>query len=386
MISVGKKIVHFHNGTGGGVLSVIRNLLAYPQHPEIENHVIYTINKEQIPVYNAPGLAGAASEQVFYYSPKWNFYHTCRKLSKLLPGNEAVIVAHDWLELGMVSNLGLQNPVVQVLHGDYDYYYQLAKRNEAWVDRFICVSATIAAVLKNTLPHRENDIHYLPFPVPEINGVRKESSIIQLVFAGRCEDSKGYHLLPLIDAELQQKKCKVHWHIAGPGSDNPDMQKIWNTEAVSFYGNLTQQQLNKLLLQATAFILPSLAEGMPVSVIEAMKAGAIPVVNDLRGGLQELVENDVTGYRICNNDPCLFADRLCEIATDIKKQDRLSMAARLFANIKFDPVNNARLIEDCFVQAMHYVKEKTAVKTIGSRLDQPCFPNLLVTTIRSVTN
>jgi hypothetical protein len=35
---------------------------------------------------------------------------------------------------------------------------------------------------------------------------------------------------------------------------------------------------------------------------------------------------------------------------------------------------------------MNYVKKKTAVKTIGSRLDQPYITNLLVTTIRTFTN
>jgi hypothetical protein len=110
------KIVHFHNGSGGGILSVIRNLLAYRQHPDIENHVIYTINIEQIHDYKINHLVGAASERVFYYSPKWNFYFTCRQLAKLLPDDEALMVAHDWLELAMISNLGLNYPVVQFIN------------------------------------------------------------------------------------------------------------------------------------------------------------------------------------------------------------------------------------------------------------------------------
>ena len=119
------KVYHFHNGSGGGVFSVIKNLLEFSQSPDIENHVIYTINKLNQPSYTIGNLKGAASEQIFYYSPKWNFFHTCKLLAKLLPDEKVIIVAHDWLELGLVSNLGLQNKVVMFLHGDYNYYYQL---------------------------------------------------------------------------------------------------------------------------------------------------------------------------------------------------------------------------------------------------------------------
>jgi hypothetical protein len=61
-------------------------------------------------------------------------------LAKLLPDDNAIVVTHDWLELGMVSNLGLQNPVVQFVHGAYDYYYELAQSHASSIDRFIAVA------------------------------------------------------------------------------------------------------------------------------------------------------------------------------------------------------------------------------------------------------
>lgn len=377
-------IVHFHNGFGGGVLTVIRNLLQYRQHPEWKQQVIYTLDKKKFSAFN-PMLPENIEQKIFYYSGNWNFYHTAKKLSKLLPASDTVLIAHDWLELAMISNLGLNYPVVQFLHGDYDYYYRLAQRNEAWVDSFICVSASIADDLKRRMPERSNDIQYLRFPVPEVNGTREDPSTLELVFAGRCDEAKGYHLLPLIDAALQQKNIQAHWHIAGPGSDQPKAQGQWEQSKVQFYGNLSQKELTALLLKSTAFVLPTLAEGMPLSVIEAMKAGSIPVVNDLNGGLRELVTNDVTGYRIPNNDPLIFAEHIAAIAKDAEKRKQLSAAAVSFANTHFDPVQNAKLFEDCFIKAFQQAKKKTAFKTTGSRLDQPYLPNLLVKTIRSLT-
>jgi hypothetical protein len=206
----------------------------------IENHVIYTINKEKTPAFTLPQLVGASTEKIFYYSPKWNFYYTCRQLAKLLPDDKAVIVAHDWLELGMVSNLGLQNPVVKYLHGAYEYYYDLAVKHSAWVDAYITVSKIIETELIKRLPQRKNEIQYLRFPVPDLlcNG-KSKSEGFHIVFAARCEDAKGYHLLPKIENELERRRVKVHWHIAGQESNDIAKQELWNNLSdVKFYGLL----------------------------------------------------------------------------------------------------------------------------------------------------
>ncbi len=371
------KIFHFHNGIGGGVLSVIRNLLRYRQHPEIENHVIYTINKEKISRFEIPKLEGATSEQIFYYSPRWNFYYTCRQLAKLLHDDKALIVAHDWLELGMVSTLGLQNPVVQFIHGDYDYYYHLAEKHEPWVDNYLCVSNSVFTKLRIRLPQRLDSIHYLRVPVPSIQSGTKKDDCFHIVFAGRCEPAKGYFLLPEINNTLVKNNISIHWHIAGPGSDYPEIQKCWKNNNVTFYGNLSQSELYLLLKSVHVFVLPSLAEGMPISVVEAMKAGVVPVVNDLKGGLQEIIINNLTGYRISDNDPEQFALQLGIIVGDTKKLKRLSNEAQKCANHLFNPEINTELIERSFANAHNLRSFKQSQKVYGSTLDQPWLSNLV---------
>jgi glycosyltransferase involved in cell wall biosynthesis len=378
------KIFHFHNGTGGGVLSVIRNLLAYRQSSIIENHVIYTINKEEIPLYSIHHLEGAASERVFYYSSKWNFYHTCSELALLLPDSKSVIVAHDWIELGMISNLGISNPTVQFLHGDYDYYYRLALSHEDNIDQYICVANRIAEQLKLKMKCNSGIVHYLRFPVPKFPLLKLKDTGFHIVFAGRCEKSKGYDLLPVIQKLLELDIHKVHWHIAGPGSDSEEKQKIWMAPNVTFYGNLEQEELQMLLCKAHVFILPSLREGLPVSVIEAMKAGAVPVVNDLKGGLQEIVIDGVTGFLINNNDPSLFAKRLSLLINNENCRQKMAAAASSFANDYFSPEKNTLLIEEIFIDSAKKVKMKKSKKIYGSRLDHPKIPNSMTYCFRSL--
>ena len=294
------KIYHFHNGTGGGVFSVIKNLLRFSDSSFIENHVIYGVNKEDLPNFIIEPIEGAVSQQVYYYTATNNFFYTCRQLANLLPDDKAIIVAHDWLELGMMSNLGLQNPVVHFLHGDYDYYYQLAQKNQPAINAFICIAHTIAENLKKNIPLRKNDIFYQRFPVASVSPIDFDKKAgNNIIFIGRLTDSKGFNLLPAIARELKAENIHLHWHIAGDDAAIPTSGKNWGDGiSVTFHGNISYQCVMDLLKEMKFLILPSLAEGMPVTIVEAMKAGVIPLVNNIAGGIQELVIDGETGFKI----------------------------------------------------------------------------------------
>lgn len=381
------KVYHFHNGSGGGVLSVIKNLLQFSNNPCIENHVIYTINKTSTPEYKFEPLTGATSQQVFYYSPKWNFYYSCKQLAKLLPDDKAVIAAHDWMELGMTSLLGLKNPIVQFLHGDYDYYYQLANKNAAAVDLFICVAHNIAEKLCRILPGRKDDVSYLRFPVASvinINGEKKEG--LNIIFIGRLSKAKGYTLLPVIARAIMHKNIDLTWHIVGDADMSSTYENTtWDSNIkVKFYGNVSNEEVMKLLSGIQVLILPSLLEGTPMVIIEAMKAGVIPVVNNIEGGIQELITDNETGYKIQDNKVEDYVDRIItiiddeELAVKMRKKG-ISLASRLF-----DPVINTGAIEDKILgTSVAKRKSKSSVKVYGSRLDEPWLPNFITKTLRT---
>jgi glycosyltransferase involved in cell wall biosynthesis len=375
------KILHFHNGTGGGVLSVIRNLLKYRLDSEMENHVIYTINKKEIYDYKLPRLAEANSEQIFYFSSHWNFYYTCKQLAKCIPDEQTIIIAHDWLELGMVSHLGLNNPVVLVVHGDYKYYYDLAVKHADSIDIFICIAGDIANKLKDLLPNRIENIYYQRFPVMNPSLKIVFTGIRKLLFIGRCENAKGYSVLPLIEKHLRQFNRKVEWTIVGDGSDI-ERVKWPSGSCVQLLREIPNEKVLQLLPEHDLLLLPSLAEGMPVSVIEAMKAGLIPLVNDIPGGIQELVQNNITGYKIKNNDPLEYALTINMLCNDSGLVQQLSKNCIHLGRVLFNPIQNVKAFEAFYLQASRQNKKKKSEKIYGSRLDQPWIPNLLVTEIR----
>ena len=378
------QVYHFNNGTGGGTFSVLKNLLQFSLNDSIENHIIYTINKDNTPKFVVSATAGAVTEQVFYYSPRWNFYYTCRQLSKLLPDDQALIIANDWLELGMVSNLGLQNKVIQLVHGDYDYYYALARLHAAAIDVYITVADTIRDKLQSILPDRKNDIQYLRFPVPESTCTHSTTKVNTIIFIGRCTEEKGYHLLPVISKLLAAEKINLQWHIVGELKDKGKYP--WHPSVdVVFHGVQSNEAVNKLLCQMQMFILPSIAEGMPVALIEAMKAGVIPIVNNLTGGIQEVVHTDLTGFLIDGNKTIGFIEAIKIIV--INKTDAILMSSKCktLADELFNPVINSNYFDEMYQKtAVKYPVIKICKKIYGSRLDYPKFPNWLVSNIRKI--
>ena len=387
------KIVHFHNGTGGGVLSVIRNLLAHQQITDMEHHIIYTINREQISTYSKPSLEGACSEQVFYYSPNWNFYYTCRQLSKLLPSADAVLVAHDWLELGMVSMLGLQNPVVQVLHGDISYYYELALLNQKNIDIHICVSAVIERNLRTKLPHNSSvTICYERFPVPDVKiKIDNHQSELSLAYFVRdvTEERKQMQLLPKIEEELIQRGVSVKWYVSGKGMQQQQFKQFFGatfSNRVHYLGELNWFQLDNLLRSCNVMVLPSLSEGFPVSVVEAMKYGLVPFISYWDGAVEDLVKHEHNGFVFKTQDAKVYVDSLLWLANNPARLNAMRFEAQKSSQILFDPFKNTLAYENLFILAVNTCKVKKAFKAYGSRLDQTFIPNCFVTLIRNTIN
>ncbi|GEO07617.1 glycosyltransferase family 4 protein [Segetibacter aerophilus] len=379
------KVYHFHNGSGGGVLSVISNLIQFQQHPEIENHVIYTINKDTIQSFNAPELPGVKSEQVFYYSPKWNFYYTCSQLARLLPDERGIIVAHDWLELGMVSNLGLNNPVAFFLHGNYEYYFDLAKKHLDVIDEFICISRPIYNKLTSFLKNRDTSIFLNHFPVPELDPIDKNNSILNIYFGVRSltDANKQFLLLPKIDRLLRERGEIVRWTIIGAGgAENEVKEPLESLQNVTYYPKLPNNEILKLIASQDVFVLPSQNEGLPVALVEAMKAGVVPLITDWLGATEDLVINGVSGFYIALNDHGRYAAMISMLHNDRKLLRKVSSTASEIARLRFDPYKNTFDIEEHFITVAKEKKVKSAKKVYGSRLDNKYIPNSITTYFR----
>jgi glycosyltransferase involved in cell wall biosynthesis len=377
------KIFHFHNGSEGGVFTVIKNLIINQQSSEIENHIIYTIPNDELVYFDPPEIQNLVTHSIFRYSKNWNFYFTCRKLAKLLPDESSIIIAHDWLELGMVSLLGLSNPVVQVMHGDFDYYYNLSILHNKYIDLVFCVSSVIA--VKTYANKMNGKIIDWRFPVSNanLNKLNLKEFNIAFFVANLKDERKNYTLIPKIDKILINNGIYVNWFIAGGGLSKKENNEYWPLDShdrVRFFGMLTQNQLNGFLENCDAMILPSKSEGLPVSVVEAMKRGIVPFIPFWDGAMNDLVINGQTGFYVDLNDEFEFAQKLVRYYKDLDLRAAIPTNAKKHADRIFNPLFSVIAFENEVSKLKP--RKVSKFKAYGSRLDRFFLPNFIVTMIR----
>lgn len=102
-----------------------------------------------------------------------------------------------------------------------------------------------------------------------------------------------------------------------------------------------QNRISQILHETDIFVLPSLFEAFPRSLIEAMGA-AKPVVATDVGGCPEAVEDRVSGFIVPAGDPEALADRIHMLAVDKELRSRVGKAARMRAEQMFSIRQNVK--------------------------------------------
>lgn len=128
---------------------------------------------------------------------------------------------------------------------------------------------------------------------------------------------KGHRTLVEAIAFVRQRFPRVHFALAGDGPERPALQE--RIEQLSLRQNVTllgtRYDVPAILSRCDAACLPSLAEGLPNAVMEAM-AARLPVVASAVGGVPELVAEGENGYLAPPGDAGALADKLLALLAD----------------------------------------------------------------------
>jgi len=121
----------------------------------------------------------------------------------------------------------------------------------------------------------------------------------RLVCVGRLCEQKGQLLLIRAMDTLVRKGMVFDLVLAGDGEMRPliehEIAACGLGKYVHLTGWLSGEQVRRQILEATALVLPSLAEGLPVVIMEAM-ALKRPVLSTYIAGIPELVQPGVSGW------------------------------------------------------------------------------------------
>lgn len=148
---------------------------------------------------------------------------------------------------------------------------------------------------------------------------------LRLLTTARLMEKKGIDVAIRACAELKSKGVEFVYNIIGNGPLKEQLQRLVVkydlTSNVVFHGVQSQETITSFLNSADLFLLPSMTavdgdmEGIPVALMEAMAVGT-PVVSTYHSGIPELIEHNVSGFLVGENDFLALAD----IIMDIRKR------------------------------------------------------------------
>ena len=166
-------------------------------------------------------------------------------------------------------------------------------------------------------------------------GVDRVAPVVGVV--GRLETQKGHRYLfdawPAVVREYPDARMLV----IGDGSLRADLEHqvraLGIAESVVFLG--FRSDIPRLLDACDGLALPSLYEGMPLTVIEA-SAMACPVVATAVDGTPEVIEEDVTGWLVPPADPPALGRALIRMLADPERARAVGRAGRERVLRRFD--------------------------------------------------
>jgi glycosyltransferase involved in cell wall biosynthesis len=178
----------------------------------------------------------------------------------------------------------------------------------------------------------------------------------------RLTEQKGHTYL--FDALAREPAlADVHLAVVGDGELRDDLRRraeaLGLLPRVRFLG--ARRDLGNLLSAMDLFVLPSLWEGLPLSLVLAMGAG-VPVVATNVAGVPEVVESDRTGLLVPPADPVELGRAMGRLVSDPALCERLARAARAAVLPRFGV--------DRYVESVVALYDRLLARRLAAPLDE----------------
>lgn len=296
--------------------------------------------------------------------PGWSHLATILALARLCRRvRPDVLVVHGFPEhlLGRWAGLLAGVPhLVHVEHNSRERYGVWRLAQARWLarrtDRIVgCSEGVRQSLLRLGMPAAKtmaisNGIRLEPFAAAD------EHPFVQrvpgLVMAARFAGQKDHATLLQALALLRRRDLKPPLLLAGGGSERHQRaarqlaERLGLLDQVQFLG--FHPRVPELLMQHQIAVLSSHYEGMPLSLVEGMAAGCVALGSAVPG-IQELIEDGITGRLVPHADAAAMADAIEALLRDPAKAAALAAAGRRQAQQQHGVALMLQRYEDLFV-------------------------------------
>lgn len=185
--------------------------------------------------------------------------------------------------------------------GNWQYDWLIEREEKEFNEAdyiFVCSKLAKKTMVENGVPEGKVFVNPLGADLSMFHPSAKWDSKFRVVFCGGIGPGKGVHYLVKAFAELSLPQAEL-WLIGSPPEDLifKSLMKVYMKPDVILRGTFPQHKLKDLYIQGSVFVLPSLADGWGMVVLQAMACG-LPVIVTDRTGAMEAVMDGVNGFVI----------------------------------------------------------------------------------------
>lgn len=280
-----------------------------------------------------------------------------------------LVVLNEWAYARMLQDLPPALPVIAICHANSgeQHYYSLPKLLAYRLHAVVAVSDTIAQKLCQVMPaERHSSVRTIRLGVEayalETRQERAAPPPLRLIYLGRLtqKHKRIYDLIPFVKT-LNTLGVDYRLTIVGAGKADADLKAALVEEItsglVSFTGPLPHNQAMSELSRQHLCLLFSESEGVPLSVLESLADGVVPVGTDILSDLiPDLLVDGVNARLFPVGRPEIAAAIVAELAHDPTALDALSRQA-LALGSQFKSEETFRRFAQLFTEATAQVDD-----------------------------
>jgi glycosyltransferase involved in cell wall biosynthesis len=189
-------------------------------------------------------------------------------------------------------------------------------------------------------------------------GLEKDTPLIGIV--GRMTSQKGHRDLLTALAQIRTVVPSVRALIVGDGPLRDELIEYAKTQRLEDCCIFTgmREDIPAIMRTLDIVALPSLSEGLPFILLEAM-AMARPVVATRVNGISEVVEDGVTALLVPPQAPQMLAQAVITLLTDRELSGRIGAEARRLVEWRFSLDRMIREIERVYEELLAHKTSRT---------------------------
>lgn len=302
-------------------------------------------------------------------SKRWNDIEGWKQLAQLIKEHEPDVIqcnAGDTLKFAVLSKLLYHWKTALAVRNASMVSAYITNPITKWINRFlytktqaiISVSLLSAQDINQLFPETKSKTSVIPIGInpPVLETVSWKNKIptkLNLIHVGGFSFEKNHVGLFSIFQKFLKEQPNTHLHLLGDGplrgAMEENVKELGLQNSITFYG-FTANVMN-YIHQADALLLPSIIEGLPGVLLEAMYAET-PVVTYNVGGISEIVFSNETGYLIETGDEAAFVKAIGK-AVDPSESGIMVKKAKELVVEKFNNGYLATQFENVYKSVSH---------------------------------